>query len=127
MDQEILVEELRKLYAEINGSRGPVALLMLLASEISREDHWNLIVSAKGYDQERRATAIREVTELLTRHLSQANWPQIYRVTVLKTDDPFVRAMNRSFKAENSVVDLNTVNVSGVEIPRALVLQSKAA
>lgn len=127
MDQEILVEELRKLYAELNASRGPVALLMLLASDIAREDHWNLMVSAKGYDEERRATAIREVTGLLTKNLSRENWPQIYRVTVLKTDDPFVRAMNRSFKAEDSVVDLNTVNVSGVEIPRALVLQSKAA
>jgi hypothetical protein len=46
-------------------------------------------------------------------------------VTPLRTGDPFVRAMNSRFHAEQSVINLDSVNVTGIDIPRAVLLESK--
>jgi hypothetical protein len=44
---------------------------------------------------------------------------------VLRTDDPFVRAMNSRFHSEQSVMNLQSFNISGVDIARAVLLESK--
>ncbi|HKI05544.1 MAG TPA: hypothetical protein VKK31_26425 [Thermoanaerobaculia bacterium] len=100
---------------------------MFLALDPDLEDYWNLVVSAKGFDSASRASAIGMVTDLLTESMPKEIWPSIGRVTVLRSDDPFVQEMNHSFQAKDSALHLQTVKVSGVEIPKAIVLQSKAA
>ena len=127
MDQKALVEDLKGLFREVDSQYGPVALMMLLASDLEREDAWNLIVSTKEFDRTSRGDAIGKMTELLATVLQRKNWEKIIRVTVLKTDDPFVQEMNEIFETNESVLRLRAEYVSGVEIPKALVLQSKAA
>lgn len=127
MDQKALVEDLKGLFQEVDRRYGPVALMMLLASDPEREDAWNLIVSTKEFDRTSRSDAIGKMTDLLATVLQRKNWERILRVTVLKTDDPFVQEMNGIFETNESVLRLRSEFVSGVEIPKALVLQSKAA
>jgi hypothetical protein len=127
MDQEILVKDLRKLYRELDRQYGPVALMMLLAPDAFLEEAWDLIISARGFDPITRGEAIRKITELLSSIVDRKSWQKIIRATVLKTDDPFVREMNRSFEADEEVLNLHAAYVSGVEIPKAIVLQSKGA
>jgi hypothetical protein len=127
MDQEILVTDLRKLYRTVDERFGPVALMMLLAPDPFSESDWNLIVSAKGLDGLTRGRAIRKMVDLLAGTFQKDNWQRILRVTVLKTDDPFVRGMNDLFGAEESILNVQAAVVSGIEIPKAIVLQSKAA
>jgi hypothetical protein len=59
--------------------------------------------------------------------LPQKVWPSIARVSVLRTDDPFVKGMNSWYKAEDAPLMVQSATISGVEIPKAIVLQSKAA
>lgn len=127
MDQEILVSDFRRLAHKLDQTRGPIALLMLLSPEFAMDDALNVIVSAEGYDKTDRATAIRELVDLLKQTLQDENWTKILRVTVLKTDDEFVRAVNWAHPAENAIVHLYSANISGVDIPKAMILQSKAA
>ena len=127
MDRAVLVTDLKKLFRELSENHGPVGLLMLLAPDSVSEEDWNLIVSARGFDESSRGEAIREVFDIVSRNFTEENWRKILRVTVLRTDDPFVTAMNESLTADQSVLHLHAANVSGVEIPKAIVLQSKAA
>jgi hypothetical protein len=125
MDQDALVADLRKLADDIEHREGPLALFMLLAPDTETNDRWNLIVSAHGFDLKSIGTAIRELSESLRQTVSESEWPRFARATVLRTDDPFVRAMNSSFHAEQSVMNLQSTNISGIDIPRALVFESK--
>lgn len=129
MDQEVLVADLKKLAGKLQKSKGPVALLMLLAPDVESEDAWNVIVSAKGFDNMSRANAIKQFTQLLRENVNKNNWHSIMRATVLKTDDPFVKAINRTFNSQGPVVNIQSCNIFGVEIPKAILfqLQRKAA
>ena len=124
MDQEVLVSQLQKLAKTLEKKAGPVALFMLLAPDVQTEDAWNLIVSARGLDEKSRASAIKQLTEWLREQVDKPHWRRIARVTVLRTDDPFVKALNRAFRAKRYVVNIESVKVFGVEIPKAILLQS---
>lgn len=125
MDQDALVAGLQKLAAELENREGRLALFMLTAPDAETIDAWNLIVSAQGFDVKSRGNAVRQVSDLLRQNVAESEWPRIARVTVLRTKDPFVRAMNTAFHAEHSVVNLQACNIFGIEIPRAVLLESK--
>jgi hypothetical protein len=127
MDQELLVTGLKTLFQKLDQQYGPVLLLMSLAVDVGIEDWWNLVISAKGLDQHTRAEAIHIAVDLMQESLPKKVWPSIARVSVLRTDDPFVKGMNSWYKAEDAPLMVQSVTISGVEIPKAIVLQSKAA
>lgn len=127
MDQELLVNGLKALFQKLDQQYGPVLLLMSLAVDVGIEDWWNLVISAKGLDQHTRAEAIHIAADLMRESLPKKVWPSIARVSVLRADDPFVRGMNSWYKAEDAPLMVQSATISGVEIPKAIVLQSKAA
>lgn len=127
MDQELLVNGLKALFQKLDQQYGPVLLLMSLAVDVGIEDWWNLVISAKGLDQHTRAEAIHIAADLMRESLPKKVWPSIARVSVLRTDDPFVKGMNSWYKAEDAPLMVQSATISGVEIPKAIVLQSKAA
>jgi hypothetical protein len=99
---------------------------MLLAPDAETNDAWNLIVSAHGFDKKSRGSALRQLSESLRENVSKSEWRRIARATVLRTDDPFVRAMNSSFHvAERPAINLQSYNISGIDIPRAVLFESK--
>ena len=120
-----MVADLRKLANDLETQEGPLALFMLVAPDAETSDSWNLIVSSHGLDRKSLGSAVRNVTDALRRNVRQSEWSQFARVTVLRTDDPIVRAMNSRFYAEQSVMNLQSFNVSGIDIARAVLLESK--
>ena len=135
MDQALLVDYLNAVYRKLDEQYGPVHLLMLLALVPGIKDYWNLVVSAAGFDQDTRVTAIGKVVDLLPKKMPKAVRSSIGRVSVLRTDDPFVQGMNKvkrrnqMFAEEDPALHLEDTRVSGIEIPEAIVLleQPKAA
>lgn len=125
MDQDPLVTSLENVATELAQKEGPLALFMLLAPDAETTDRWNLIVSAHGFDRKSRGNAIRQVSELLRERVPESEWPRIARVTVLRTDEPFVRAMNNAVESENKVAYMQSCSVFGVEIPQAVLFQSR--
>lgn len=133
MDQKLLVRGLEALYRDLDRQYGPMRLLMLLALVPGIEDYWNLVVSAKGLDEVGRAAAIGKVVDLLTESMPEKTWPGIGRVSVLRTDDPFVKGIEKirrnhqAFAEEDSTLHLQDTTVSGIEVPEAIVLQQPKA
>lgn len=67
------------------------------------------------------------MADLMRESLPEQVWPSIARLVILRTDDPFVKGMNRWYKAEDAPLMVQSATISGVKIPKAIVLQSKAA
>lgn len=124
MDNAVLVEELRSTLSALRKTQGHIALFMLTASEIDVSTANNLIVSASGYDKVPTKKAMIGLVELLKSQLSEISLKQISRLTVLGTQDPFVKAINRAFNVKNSTVSLQSCNLFGVHIENAIVLES---
>jgi hypothetical protein len=124
MDQETLVKAFRKTAAQIAKAYGPVALLLLIAPDEETVDSWNVLVSAHGLDSLARGEAIRQVSDTLRKTLNKSLWPAIARATVLRTNDPFVRAFTQRYPAVPFGSTLQAVSVSGIDIPKAVVVEA---
>ena len=81
-------------------------------------------MSARAFDKRSRKEALEELVTYL-QALSDPVKRSITSADVLKSDDPFVRAMNSSVPAKRAPVDLYGRVISGIEIPRAIVFESK--
>lgn len=124
MDNAILVEELRGAISALRKAHGHIALFMLTASDIDVSGANNLIVSASGYDKVPTKRAMIELMTLLKSHLSKRSVKQISRLTVLGTQDPFVKTINRAINVTNSTISLQSCNVFGIHIENAVVFES---
>ena len=124
MDQETLVKSFRRTATQLERAYGPVALILLLAPDEETIDSWNVLVSAHGLDAMARGEAIRKVSETLRKTLNKSLWPAIARATVLRTDDPFVRAFTQRYPSVPSGATLQAVSVSGIDIPKAVVVEA---
>lgn len=121
MDQEALVNALRRSRRELEKSLGRIRLLLLIAPDFESTDSWNVLVSADGLEDKSRGTAIRAFSAALRRTLDRSFWPGITRITVLKADNPFVRA----FSSVQAGTTLYSVHVSGVDLGKVIVIESK--
>ena len=125
MAKEELVADFQAFARNLEESLGPVALLMLMPLDPGPEHAWALLVSTRAFDDQSQRDSIKTVVADLNSFLSETVRPRVKRVSVLKSDDPFVRAMNSSVHAEHSTVDISARVVGGVEIPGAIVFESK--
>jgi hypothetical protein len=125
MDQEILVKELRNVLARLEKKEGPVTLLLLASSDAGVDNVWNVIVSSPAFDDIPRSEATRRVSEYLRKALDQTLWPSIGRTTVLRTDDSFVQGVLRSLPQAGAGLTIKPLNVSGVEISAAVIIEAK--
>ena len=124
MDQEILVADEQKVVTQLEQSEGPTRLAMLLASDYEPHDSWNFIVSTRGLDKTSRAESVRLVTDLIRRNVNKSHWSAIMQTTVLKTDDPFVKAINQVFGTTRVPINIENRNISGTFINKAILLKS---
>lgn len=124
MDQETLVKSLRRTAARLERSHGPVALMLLIAPDEETIDSWNVLVSAHGLDALSLGEAIRQVSETLRKTVNKSLWPAISRVSVLRTDDPFVRTFTQRYRSVSAGATLQAVRVSGIDIPKAVVVEA---
>jgi hypothetical protein len=127
VDQEALVSEFRRSLRNLEKEIGRVWLLLLVAPDEQTTDSWNVIVSADGYDRKTRGAAVRDFVGALRRSVDRAYWPSIARTTVLKKDDPFVNAFKQAYSSIKPGATLHSLNIYGIEIPKAVVVESKQA
>jgi hypothetical protein len=125
MAKEELVTDFQALAKTLEETVGPVVLLMLMPVDPGAEKAWTLLISAHTLDSQSERESIKTIASHLNSVLSDTVRPWIKRIAILKTDDPFVRAMNSTIHAEHSPIDIISRVVGGVEIPRAIVFESK--
>ena len=124
MDNEVLVTELRHAIPAFRESRGPVALFMLVTDESNSPVANNLIVSTKAYDEYGTKPALVDLMNKLKSKMHEDTLRLISRLTVLKTQDPFVKAVNQAFSAKGSIINLHSCVIFGIPIENAVIFES---
>jgi hypothetical protein len=122
MDEKALVADFKKLLKRLQQEVGPVALLMLISEGPGA--HWEVRVSAKGFDEMMYGEAARRFVHLLWEYVEEKNRMTVGRILILKTDDLFVRVVHGTFGARASASDIVSGRVLDVEIPLAIILKS---
>jgi len=121
-----LVEKIRAIIEGLRRERGEFKLAMLYNTlNLDASSNWNLIVSSDWSD----ALGISEATNLIAEELFKELAPDdragISRITVLKTDDRFVKDMIRLCPVHGSGVPLQQVTAGGVTEGAAFVFYSQ--
>lgn len=124
MAYETLVEEIRDVIRRLREEKGEVSLAMLIATSWGQESPWNLVLSAEWMDKKSRKGVIEHVIKLLRKHVSRENWSSVLMVSILKSDDPFVRAINQIFQISDSPANIQNYTINGFEVDRAVILES---
>jgi hypothetical protein len=115
MDYEILVKEFRKVIKIIRQKHEHIALAMIKAFDIDIR-LWNFIISISEYDDLYVGDALRDFITIVDNNIDKKVKKEIMRFTVLKTDDPFVKEINRIFKVKKSVKYIKSLYFAGIYI-----------
>jgi hypothetical protein len=112
-----LVSDVRKAIETLRGRYGEYKLAMLYNSApLDVPTNWNLIVSADWTDGLGIAEATRRIAKELHLSLGLENRAAVSRVTVLKTNDPFVRDMTHLYhvSSDQGGLPLSQVVAGGI-------------
>jgi len=123
MDKEILVKEFRKIIRILKQDHTHIALFMLKTADIDVMG-WNLIVSTVRYDSLTTKNALKELVGILNKNMKKDILKEIIRLTVLKTDDPFVEEINRTFQTKNSIKYIKSSYFFGIYVENAILFES---
>ncbi len=124
MAYETLVDEIRDVIRRLCKEKGDLVLAMLVATSWGNGAPWNFVLSAEWMDTKSRKEVIGHVTDLLRKHVSRRNWSSIQMVSILNTDDPFVRALNQAFHVTNSTSTIQNCEILGFEVVRGIIFES---
>lgn len=128
MDKEILVTNIQALVSDYSQRGQQFTLVMLIPTDPNIIDSkYTLLVSAHWLDNKSPKDAVNLVLTDLIAKIGSTDSPEyrrIARVTVVKTSDPFVKAITSAFSVRQSDVTLNNCNINGVLIERAILLES---
>ena len=90
-----LVDSVHKVVNDLRARHGEFALAMLYnTGGLNSTSSWNLILSSAWTDEIGKFDATHLIAQALHDGLDSEHQIVVSRVTVLKTDDPFVRDMN---------------------------------
>ena len=111
-----LVGDVKKVVDILRHRYGDYKLAMLYNSDLDAPTNWNLIVSAEWTDDLGVPEAIRVIAKALHESLGLENKGAISRITVLKTNDPFVTDMTHIYPVPggHGGLPLHQVTAGGV-------------
>ena len=128
MDKEILVRLIQDLVRDYSQRNQTFNLVMLIPTiPYAIESRYTLLVSALWLDDKSPREAVNLILADLLKKIGSADSPEyrkIARVTVVRTDDPFVNAITSAFNVTQSDVTLSDYNINGVIIEHAIILES---
>jgi hypothetical protein len=121
----MVIEHIREgLNVFSNGKK--YSLVMLLTNvPYSNFPNWSLIVSAPWLDRVFQKDAILGLLKVFNETLVKDELMRITRINFLNSNDSFVRSINSAFTVEGSSKHLNGVNINGIQIDNAILLESR--
>jgi hypothetical protein len=111
-----LVGDVKKVIEILRHRYGDYKLAMLFNSDLDAPTNWNLIVSSEWTDDLGVSEAIKIIARTLHESLGLENKGAISRITVLKTNDPFVRDMTHIYPVPGGQggIPLSQVTAGGI-------------
>jgi hypothetical protein len=124
---ETFTGDLQKVLKRLQIEQGKFSLAMTYKRDDMSEGGWNLIIAAPWADRLGKEEATRIVAHALSDGLGTENKQAVTRVTVLPTQDEFVRAMTSLYRISKSGPPLAIQNstVAGVSIGTAFLFYSQ--
>jgi hypothetical protein len=122
-----LVEDVKKVVELLRTEHGEFKLAMLYNSDLGATSNWNFIVSGDWTDEMGIAEATKVIAHALHESLNLSNRTAVSRITVLKTDDPFVRDMTRLYPVPGGQggIPLSQVTAGGITDGAGFVFHSQ--
>jgi nitrate reductase beta subunit len=128
VDKEILVKHIQALVSDYSQRSQTFTLVMLIPTDPDVIDsRYTLLVSAYWLDDKSPKDAVNLILTDLINKIGSTNSPEyrkIARVTIVKTSDPFVNTITSAFNVSQSDVTLRNLNINGVLIEHAILLES---
>jgi len=118
-----LVKEIRKIIGFIRQRHGHIAFAMLNAFDVDIK-LWDFIISTSEYDDLPLKDALLDFINIVDKNIDKKIKKQIIGFTILKTDDPFVKEINRIFKVKNSVKYIKSLYFAGIYIEEGIIFES---
>lgn len=115
--------ELSKFLKKLEKVAGPVHLLMAAGGNGGMKS-LNLIVSASKFNDIPTSSAIKQITTALRIHVKPEDLKELSRITVLKSTEPAVQAINSAFRIDGGSINLQNCNINGIEIENAIIFKS---
>jgi histone H3/H4 len=130
MDKEILVEKIRNSLEELEQKEGDFSLVMIVPTDpnsdpYSKNSKYNLIISSSWLDKSKPKNAINIIYNSLKNNLNDEDIINISRINVINSSDNLVSAATSAFNVEHGIANLNNVNIFGIQIPNAIILESR--
>jgi len=124
--QKQVVEEIGKAMDRIAEEKGALSLAMLIPNEPETiGGKASLVISAPWLDSKSPKEALEVIKNFLQGALSGNSLSYISRIKVINTTDTFVKAINKAFEVQDSIVDIQDTQISGAYIKKAFLLISK--
>lgn len=125
MDKEKMVNKLKIIIKEFIDTNGDFNLVMLIPTDPGVIDSkFSLLVSAPWLDKKNPKRAIRLITKSLREKFNSHEFNYITRVTIINSNDKFVKAINSAFNVRESDVNITNCNIFGIQIDMAILLES---
>jgi hypothetical protein len=125
MDKEKMVNKLKIIIKEFVDTNGDFNLVMLIPTDPGVIDSkFSLLVSAPWLDKKNPKRAIRLITKSLREKFNSHELNYITRVTIINSNDKFVKAINSAFNVRESDVNITNCNIFGIQIDMAILLES---
>jgi hypothetical protein len=128
VEAETLIEKVQAVVREYASQRRPFALVMLIPTEPeSLHSRYTLIVSAPWLNKHSPREAVSTILTSLLQQLGSTEAPeyqQLTRITIIHTNDPFIRAITSAFDVTNGEVTIQNREASGIFLERAIVLEA---
>jgi len=125
MDKEKMVNKLKIIIKEFVDTNGDFNLVMLIPTDPGVIDSkFSLLVSAPWLDKKNPKRAIRLITKSLREKFNSHEFNYITRVTIINSNDKFVKAINSAFNVRESDVNITNCNIFGIQIDMAILLES---
>ena len=125
MDKEKMVGHIRESLKEFAEGKNDYSLIMLIPSEpYSLNTKWSLIISAPWLDTKGHKETLRKLHSLLRKTIPSVELNSLSRISLIKSDDAFVRSVTSEFNVSDGLKGINNAMINGIQIDKAYILSS---
>jgi len=127
MDKEKMVENIRKSLREFAEGQNDYSLIMLIPSEpySLKNTKWSLIISAPWLDKKSHKETLRKLYSLLRKTIPSIELNRLSRISLIKSNDAFVRSVTSEFNVPDGLKDINNSVINGIQIDKAYILRAQ--
>jgi len=126
MDKEKMVENIRKSLKEFAEGKNDYSLIMLIPSDpYSLNTKWSLIISAPWLDKKGHKETLSKLYSLFRKTIPSIELNRLSRISLIRSDDAFVRAITSEFNVPDGLKDINNSVINGIQIDKAYILRAQ--